>query len=494
MTEETCATLDLERESTIREFGDRLREWGFPDSSIGDFTGKPGQETARAEDLCLVMHQTGGGSPLGAMVRLFVMGFPADPAELEASVGRTLVDALRAMGVIELREGRIIGLVQIHPFRKLLFAYDPPTGFQTPEYVMGPAQSSVTLATMTVRRPVRRALDLGCGCGVHAILAADHSDRVVAIDMNPRAVTFTRFNALLNGIDNVEVNVGDMFEPIDGAPFDLVTANPPFVIGPDSTFTYRDSPLKADGVTRSAARVGASLLGPGGTCSIIGDWAHLQGTDWKERIRSWFSGERCDVWVLRTASFRPEAYASTWIGHTESGSIDGRLESFSRWMDYYREQSIVQLDAGMMVIRKRDTGDGWFEVREAPGRMLGSCSDSIVRFFEVQDWLAGMGDDQGLIGAKLKLAQRTELNQSFTGTEQGWATRRSTIRVREGFAYEGDIEEMVVEVLPAFNGERTVEVILTRLAEVVELDPEELRPSMLRILRAMLEQGVLDRA
>lgn len=487
-------TLDLEQESTIRDFGNRLREWGFTDSTIGDFTGKPGQETARAEDVCLVMRETGGGSPLGAMVRLFVMGFPVDPDELEASVGGAFVDTLKTMGLISIREERIKGLVQIQPFRKVLFAYDPPTRFQSSEYVMGPAQSSVTLANMTVRRPARRALDLGCGCGVHALLAADHSDSVLAVDMNPRAVMYSLFNALLNRIDNIDVSVGDMFEPIDDGPFDLVTTNPPFVISPDSTFTYRDSPLKADGVTRSAALKGASLLGPGGYCSIIGDWAHLEDTDWKGRIRSWFSGAGCDVWVLRTASFRPKAYASNWIGHTETGSIDERLESFSRWMAYYEEESIVQIDAGMMVIRKRGDGDGWFEVREAPGRMLGSCSDSIVRFFKVQDWLVGTGGDERLLGAKLKLSERTELNQTFAVTKRGWATRKSTLRVREGFAYEGNVEEMVVEVLPTFNGERTVGIILARLAEVVELDLEELTPSMLRVVRAMLEQGVLDRA
>ena len=42
---------------------------------------------------------------------------------------------------------------------------------------------------------------------------------------------------------------------------------------------------------------------------------------------------------------RPEAYASNWIGHTEIGSVDHRLESYSRWLDYYRSESIVQIDA-----------------------------------------------------------------------------------------------------------------------------------------------------
>lgn len=492
MKEEICATLDLDREATIRDLGNRFRELGFIDTTIGDFTGKPGQETARSEDLCLIMNESGGGSPVGALVRLFALGVPVDLNDVHVALGRPLVAALESLGLITRHAGIVQAMVQISPFRGTLFAYDPPTKFQSPEYVMGPAQSSVTLANMTVRRPVRRALDLGCGCGVHALLAAAHSDHVVAIDTNPRAVMFSRFNALLNGIDNVECRIGDMFAPLEEEPFGLVTTNPPFVITPETTFIYRDSPLEGDGVTRASGQKAASLLEPGGYASMICDWAHLQGTDWRDRLRAWFAGAGCDTWVLRMAVFRPEAYASTWIGHTETGPVDVRLEMFSRWLDYYRAQSIEQIDSGLMIIRKRSDGDGWFEVREAPGRMLGSCSESIEGFFQVQDWLADIGGQDALLDTRPRLSSRTELVQSFAVTERGWATRHSTLRISPGLAYEGEVETVVAEALPAFNGRRTVGQILARLAEVLETDLEELRPSMLRVVRAMLEQGVLD--
>ena len=39
--------------------------------------------------------------------------------------------------------------------------------------------------------PVTRALDIGTGNGVHALLAARHADHVIATDVNPRALAFT---------------------------------------------------------------------------------------------------------------------------------------------------------------------------------------------------------------------------------------------------------------------------------------------------------------
>ena len=57
----------------------------------------------------------------------------------------------------------------------------------------------------------------------------------MATDRNPRAVTITRFNALLSRITNVESAISDLFEPVDGPPFDLIVANPPFVVSPDNS-------------------------------------------------------------------------------------------------------------------------------------------------------------------------------------------------------------------------------------------------------------------
>lgn len=86
---------------------------------------------------------------------------------------------------------------------------------------------------------VRRAVDIGCGAGPGAILIAQaYPDaEVIAADINPRALDFTRANACLAGIDDLQIRQSNLLERIDGQ-FDLMIANPPYLLDPDER-TYR---------------------------------------------------------------------------------------------------------------------------------------------------------------------------------------------------------------------------------------------------------------
>ena len=103
---------------------------------------------------------------------------------------------------------------------------------------------------------MRRSLDLGTGCGVQALHLADHSGEVVATDVNARALRLTRFNLALNGVANVDVRDGSLFEPVRDERFDLIATNPPFVISPGTgeRLVYRDSGLPGDGVVEHIVR------------------------------------------------------------------------------------------------------------------------------------------------------------------------------------------------------------------------------------------------
>jgi 2-polyprenyl-3-methyl-5-hydroxy-6-metoxy-1,4-benzoquinol methylase len=56
-----------------------------------------------------------------------------------------------------------------------------------------------------------RALEIGCGSGKHAILAAQAGARVVAIDVSPEAIRMAQVNALAAGVSNcINFMVGDV--------------------------------------------------------------------------------------------------------------------------------------------------------------------------------------------------------------------------------------------------------------------------------------------
>jgi release factor glutamine methyltransferase len=99
-----------------------------------------------------------------------------------------------------------------------------------PEQVFPPTPTSDLLGreVMSGVRPGNRVLDMGCGAGANAILAAQITDEVVAVDVNPRAVAATAANALRNGAaDRVQCIESDVFDEVDGD-FDVIIVDPPF--------------------------------------------------------------------------------------------------------------------------------------------------------------------------------------------------------------------------------------------------------------------------
>ena len=130
--------------------------------------------------------------------------------------------------------------------------------------MLGVSAASATLAELTIRRPVRRALDLGTGCGVQSLHLARHAGHVVATDLNPRACELARLTFGINAT-TVDLRLGDLYRPVAGEQFDLIVANPPYVIsppGPDR-LTYREGNAAADTLVERVVTDGAASPGRG---------------------------------------------------------------------------------------------------------------------------------------------------------------------------------------------------------------------------------------
>ena len=98
------------------------------------------------------------------------------------------------------------------------------------ENVYEPAEDTFLLAETVKVRPGERALDVGTGTGLIALLMAKKARYVLGVDINPKAVELARKNARLNGIKNVEFKVSDLFERVEGK-FDVITFNAPYLPG-----------------------------------------------------------------------------------------------------------------------------------------------------------------------------------------------------------------------------------------------------------------------
>jgi len=107
-------------------------------------------------------------------------------------------------------------------------------------------------------------IDYGCGSGVLAIAARKlGAGRVVAVDIDPSALTATRDNAALNGVD---IEIADT-DAVDAGPYDVVMANilsnPLKVLAPLlSSLARMDGALVLAGVLTSQAQDVAQAYRP----------------------------------------------------------------------------------------------------------------------------------------------------------------------------------------------------------------------------------------
>ena len=285
----------------------------------------------------------------------------------------TLADLLVETGLAERRDGSLRGLVRVVPHDELLIASDR-LDVEDADRVAGVHRPSATLAHLTVREPVERALDLCTGNGIQALLLSRHARHVVATDVNARALAFAAFNLALNGVANVELREGSLLEPVRGERFGCIACNPPYVVSPDAVFTFRDSGLPGDRVSELLARGLPGLLEPGGFATLMASWAQT-GDAPGVRPREWLDGSGCDSWILHTTTDDPLSNAAAWTRE----AVDGPEEfgaTLDRWTAYYRELGIEALAYGALVLRRRD-GDNWSRGASLPPRALerrrGTC-------------------------------------------------------------------------------------------------------------------------
>lgn len=103
--------------------------------------------------------------------------------------------------------------------------------FYVPENVYEPSEDSFLFAENLDVGWGETVLDMGTGCGILGIIAAEKAAKVVAVDINPYAVYCAKRNAELSGVaDKIFFLQGDLFAPIKNAEeLDLILFNAPYL-------------------------------------------------------------------------------------------------------------------------------------------------------------------------------------------------------------------------------------------------------------------------
>jgi methylase of polypeptide subunit release factors len=476
--------------AAAEQLGTSLRRAGYSEDAIHRLLGEDSYSSERADTPAEERRLP--NTPLATLVRLLFLQLPVSTRDAEAALGRESVEALESTGLAEVGE-RVLPRARILPIGKVLLASDgfSRDGDDPADYVATYTPTARVLDSLTPRPRVGRALDVGTGSGIHALLAAQHARRVIATDVNPRAIAYTELNAALNGLRNVECRRGSLFEPVEGETFDLITCNPPYVVSPERRWVYRDSEFSDDEVSERVILAAAEHLAEGGHAAMLVSWLAFDESNPDERVLAWAEASGCDSWILSTLNSDPITHAAEWNSHLAGEALGEALDEWTRYFDSLGVQSVSE---GAVVLHKRPNGGHTARVDELDEDELDDAGDQILRAFESRAKLAELGGDDELLDARIGVVSSLRLDRELEPSGGRAVDVDGSVELTEGTKHTVDASADVQEVVASLDSRmRLREVIDTTADRLGLLDDEvaTIREEALDVTRELLELGAL---
>ncbi len=427
-------------------------------------------------------------SPLAALVRLFLLQDALNESEAPLPL-----DAATRLGLVECSGGQVRARLDARPHDDAFYVVsDLGSGLDgdvqpvAADHVLGVGGASISLAELTNRSPVRRALDLGTGCGVQALHLSRHAESVVATDVLPRALQLAELSAALSDV-RIDLREGGLFDPVVDERFDLIVSNPPFVIGAgDGQRTYRDGGLAGDELCRRLVGSAPAHLTPGGWCQLLANWVHRRGEDWRDRVGAWLPAG-CDAWALQREVLDPAAYVSLWLH--DAGDVAGPhfRDRYDAWLGALEADGIEGIGFGWITLRRGDT-DGTHRVEDWPHAVDSPLGPHVAEAFERTAWLRTQ-DDVGLLAARLVVAD--DVSQELIGDPGAEDPRHVVLRQGSGLRRAISVDTSTAALVGACTGEAPTGALIDAVATLLGEDEADVRARLVPQVRDLIAQGFL---
>ncbi|MFC6286908.1 methyltransferase [Nocardioides sp. GCM10027113] len=475
-----------------------LEDAGFTYDGVAEVLGPLAHDALARNETVPGLRRTAGGSPVETLVRLFLLQAPVALGEAERALPG-LVDPLCAEGILERTVGEVAARLDVRPYATdgldLWVVSDLTPGLDgSPnrvgtDHVLGISPASTSLAQLTIRDQVGSALDLGTGCGVQALHLAAHSGRVVATDVNERALRIARLNAALNGFDRIDVRAGSFFEPVRGERFDLIATNPPFVISPATgeRLVYRDSGLPGDEAVEHIVRTAPDHLDDGGWCQVLANWVIARDMPWDERLGGWLTDD-VDAFTVQREVMDPAAYVELWLKDAGLHGAADYLERYDTWLSWLEEQGVEGVGFGWLNLRRRGG---------APGGVPGAPNHTFLEWPHAVEqpvapaiaaWGAAVRTPVELSST---LVRREDVVQETVGVPGAEDPSTVVLRQQRGLMRARQADTVEAALVGACDGDLAVGQILDALAQILDGDVDELRTTYLPVVRELVDEGFL---
>jgi len=447
---------------------------------------------------------------LGTLAALFVLGRPVDRPAAAAALPTLGLDGAAELGLLRADASDLIApVVDLRPYAFVdalgsaewwivSDLGELALGAALPEdHVLGVGGASMTLSGLMLQRPVRSALDLGTGCGIQALHASRHAERVVATDISERALRLAALNAELNGVEGIEFRLGSLFEPVAGEAFDHIVSNPPFVITPRTegvpAYEYRDGGMVGDSLVAAFIAGCGAHLNPGGVAQLLGNWEYHDTADALERVRGWVddSAQPLDAWVIERDTEDAAQYAETWIrdGGTRPGPTFDTL--LGAWLDDFEERGVREVGFGYVLLRRAEgvpTLRRFERMHGALGTNQAGLGIHVGECLAAHDAQSELDDDAFGVLRLTVAGDVTEERHLWPGEDSPTAI---LLRQGGGFGRVVGADTGLAALVGACDGELSVAAIVGALAQLLEVDEDALRADLLPTVRALVTDGLL---
>jgi methylase of polypeptide subunit release factors len=370
------------------------------------------------------------------------------------------------------------------------------------DHVLGVGLASLMLSDFTVRRKDEKVLDLGTGQGYQATMACRHAKKIIATDINKRALHLAKLAMQINSEPMVELREGSMFDPVAGeeGTFDLLVSNPPFVIAPPHDLTAIGGRWTGDSFVEKLLRTAPSFLKEGGWATVMCNWHHPTIEQWQERISTWLTDSGVDCMVIRIKVDSARQYATSWL--REAASAEGEeamaeaVTQVPTWLEYYKTIGVGAVSLGVVYMRKRTPtakSPNWLRMEVLNiDHYAADLGVQVRNIFAAETLLRSLADESEILDHKYIISESCEVLQTLNppvrdAIQRRWRTVQSVIRENKGTQYTIALDPLPLEVMLRLDGERTGRAVIGELAANFKADEKlawkESYPFLVKMLR-----------
>ena len=430
---------------------------------------------------------------LDILTRVFLVGAYASVQQTEQLLPREVLAAMLEVGLLEYDEKHpelLFSPVMFYPVYGIYTAsdrYTHPAGepVDTPQDVVFPAISphSGHFLSILPETPCDHFLDIGGGAGVAALgAAARYAGHAWSLDITERATLYALWNKALNGLENVTVLQGDLFQPVAGKTFDRIVTHPPYDANITPRHVYCDGGEDGESIIRRLFQDAPRYLKPGGRLYCMARVADLFSAKLEERVQAWTGGE-CDVAVIERELVSPDEVA---LGNFVSSRASH--EAFAAHKSQLAKLNIEWLCYACIVVQKRLEQRPTFMVRRERGPRWESAS--VEGLLNLQTAIAA--DPDRIAKLNLRASPHLELLVRHGIKDGRFAPSNFTLQVQGPLKAEMEVQPALVDLVSRFTGGATPERIFTEMTKQCAFPSEGGEAAFLEIVRGLLSAGVLS--